>query len=129
MSRKVGYVGQRKTDGRWFARVMKDGKQTIKYGKSKEHAEWILKCLQTDPSLLLQPSPFDQGSPTSKDSKQENTNPAGPPFSKVLAEFIALRITKPVYRNDKKISGVRSRRTLLIRCNVLRDAFGDVSVG
>jgi hypothetical protein len=46
MSRKKGYVGQRKRDGRWFARITIAGKDHIKFGHDKQDAEWLLRCMQ-----------------------------------------------------------------------------------
>jgi hypothetical protein len=49
MGRKkgTGFVGFNKQKQRWFARITRDGKDTTKFGISKDHAEWLLQCLRS----------------------------------------------------------------------------------
>jgi integrase len=94
-----------------------DGKDITRFGIDKEHAEWLLQCLRlgVDPS---QRTP-DRGT---------SAPPRSLTFSEVINRFSKSKVTKPVYRGDKKVSGLRSHRTVKLRLEVLREALGDVSV-
>jgi hypothetical protein len=90
------YVAQRKRDGKWFARVKgKDanGKpfDKTKFGYDKAYAEWLLQALKLG-----------------IDAERDDGDWAVISFSRVLDDYIALRVTDAAYRGDKKISGLRS---------------------
>ena len=104
MSRKKGYVGQRKRDGRWFARITIAGKDHIKFGHDKQDAEWLLRCMQ-----------LGLDTPRSDVSQAVRGKVATVTVAELLRRFSEVKVTEPVYRGDRKIAGLRSHRTVALR--------------
>jgi integrase len=128
MAQQQGYVGQRKRDGRWFARLTwKDettGKRIdrTKFGRDKAHAERLLQQLIAEASGQAIESPLaaftDQG--------QGTASPLT--FRQLAAAYSEHKVTPAVYRNGRKVSGMRSEQTVRIRIAVLVPHFGDTPV-
>jgi integrase len=119
-----GYVFQR--GAKWVARVTftdtTTGKrrEQWKTGRDEQHARELLvgmlASLDTTKATTANP-----------DANNNNTSTA-PPFKTVAAQYAAHKIKPAVYRDDRKIEGLRSERTTRIRLAVLLDYFGDTPI-
>lgn len=124
MKKTEGYVGKRARDNRWFARVTwtdENGKRIDRrrFGRNEHHAKALLAQMMY--SLGLESSTTNVSTPA------HTLNPAMP-FKALADAYIAHKVTPAQYRNGKKVSGMRSIRTVLIRIQTLKDHFADIAV-
>jgi len=118
-----GYVFQR--GQKWVARVTYTDTTT---GKRKE--QWRTgRNEQPARELLAGMLASLSETKTATDSPDTNTAPStAPTFKTVAAQYAAHKIKPAVYRDDRKIAGLRSERTTRIRLAVLLDYFGEMPV-
>jgi integrase len=123
-----GYVGQRKRDGKWFARLTWTDETTgkridrTKFGRDRAHAERLLTALIAESNGEALESPLSAFSEAGQGTASTLT------FRQLAQAYSDHKVTAPVYRNGRKISGMRSERTVRIRIAVLVAHFGDVPV-
>ena len=58
----------------------------------------------------------------------DNSPSSAPTFKTVAAQYAAHKIKPAVYRENRKIAGLRSERTTRIRLTVLLDYFGEMPI-
>lgn len=130
--RPHGYVFYRETTGKWYARLTYIVKATgnrreiIRTARDEAHANQILADLvasfdqireQDAPQLPPEPivsAPDDFTLPTT--------------FKQLAAHYSEHKVKPATYRNDHKVSGLRSERTVKLRIQALVDYFGDTAI-
>jgi integrase len=124
MPRQKGYVGQRKRRGtlKWFARVQGDGQDKTRFADSEDEAKRLLA------ELLAESPPQAITTTTSDAPPLVYTEGAPLLFSALIDEFSRVRVQPAQYRNDRKVAGMRSARTVRIRLSVLREYLGHMTV-
>jgi integrase len=114
-----GYVFQR--GSKWVARVTftdpASGKrrEQWKTGRNEQHARELLAGMLAS----LESTKIATANPSA------NT---GPLFKEIAAQYSAHKVKPAQYRNDRKVAGMRSVRTVRLRISVLVDYFGDTPV-
>lgn len=117
-------VFQRKRDGKWFARVVftdpTTGKKVdrIRAGRDEHHARTVLAQLIAE--ATGQAPEFPTAAP--EDSGQVTT------FRQLAAAYSQHKVRPAQYRNDRKIAGLRSERTVKFRIAALVSHFGDTDI-
>ena len=113
MQKQIGYVGQRKSDGKWYARVQVNGLDKTKWAKTESEALELLEKLRAEclNSAIISPPVASNGSPHSEASAIT--------FKAVADQYSAHKVRPAQYRNDRKIAGLRSERTARLRIAVL----------
>jgi integrase len=122
MQKQIGYVGQRKSDGKWYARVQVNGLDKTKWAKTEDEARTLLdkliaECTAqgiTAPPLPVNGSAHSEASPIT--------------FKTVADQYSAHKVKPAQYRNDRKIAGLRSERTARLRIAVLVEHFGEMPI-
>jgi integrase len=118
-----GYVFQR--GNKWVARVTFTDpatgkrKEQWKTGKTEQHARELLVGMLA--SLPEQKASLDA-------LNSDNSHSSAPTFKTVAAQYAAHKIKPAVYRENRKIAGLRSERTTRIRLAVLLDYFGEMPI-
>ena len=57
MQKQIGYVGQRKSDGKWYARVQVNGLDKTKWAKTEEEARALLEQLRAECGVIAITAP------------------------------------------------------------------------
>ncbi len=122
-----GYVGFRKSDGKWFARIQgttPDGKRIdrTRFGRDEAHANELLAQLIAETAGTTGPTTNDP-SPANTTAGTTTTT-----FKAVADAYSAHKVHPATYRNDRKVSGLRSVRTVKLRIKTLVDYFGDTDI-
>jgi integrase len=103
----------------WVARLSWRDPETKKlvskrrFGRDKAHAERLLED-------LIRERRGDVGQPS-----VTVIEPAIATFRQIARAYEDHKVTAPKYRGDRKVSGMRSERTVRLRIKALRDYFGD----
>jgi hypothetical protein len=124
MRQRTGHVFQRPQTGKLYARV----DYTYASGRRREltrtandeaHANELLAQLVAQAEQLAKhsPEPAPKWATTNVPSPANITAPAT--FKTVVDAYSALKAHRAQYRNDRKISGLRSERTVRLRIKVL----------
>lgn len=121
-NKKIGYVGQRKSDGKWYARVQVNGLDKTKWAKTEDEAQALLIELQTASGAITAPpvAPIDAASATARQPTAT--------FRTVAAQYESHKVKPAQYRNDRKVSGMRDASNVKRRLATLVAYFGDVPI-
>lgn len=119
-SKGEGNIFYREDRNTWVARLSWRDPETGKlvsrkrFGKDKAHAERLLE------DLIREHKGADLDQPSVTVSE-----PASTTFRQLARAYEDHKVTAPKCRGDRKVSGMRSERTVRLRIKVLRDYFGD----
>jgi integrase len=122
MARKKGEgnISYREDRNVWVARLSWRDPETKKlvskrrFGKDRAHAERLLE------ELIREHRGADVDQPA-----VTVTEPSLTTFRQLARAYEDHKVTAPKYRGDRKVSGMRSERTVRLRIKVLRDYFRD----
>jgi integrase len=121
MSEQIGYVGQRKSDGKWFARIHTGNFDRTKWAKSETEALELLDKLRSEyRSQAITASPAVTIS--------TGNGQGAPLFREIAAQYSEHKIKPAKYRNDRKVSGLRDDYNVRRRLATLVNYFGDTRI-
>ncbi len=115
-NRGKGYLYRDKRNGKWIARIT----FTDRTGKRRSHKESAPTKPEARELLKAMGKKFENPKQIEKIDTDKVT------FKKLSEKYIEDKVKGPEYRNDKKISGLRSARTVKIRIDALVDYFGSM---
>jgi len=121
MQKQIGYVGQRKSDGKWYARVQVNGLDKTKWAKTEDEARVLLEQLRAECDVIAITAP-----PAVPNGSAHEASAIK--FKTVADRYSAHKVRPAQYRNDRKIAGLRSERTAKLRIKVLVEYLGEMPI-
>jgi integrase len=121
MQKQIGYVGRRKSDGKWYARVQVNGLDKTKWAKTEEESRALLEQLRAECGVIAITAP-----PAVLNGSAHEASAIT--FKTVADQYSAHKVRPAQYRNDRKIAGLRSERTARLRIAVLVEYFGEMPI-